>query len=330
VVTAKSHCVLAPYKEFLDSMSSTDTAQQDTWREQGNQKFASKLYVEAIELYSRSIECRPTVPALANRALAYLKMGEAEACIEDSTTALEMDSNHVKSYLRRATAKKELRMLDAAIHDFENVVKREPHNAEAVRGRNSCLQGLLRDNGGRGSHGDQNMLPYKEIVLHVAGFDDSAREVDSVAAINTVASSQRAPGAPSCIYTTGVEFERAWRRCKGDPDKHSRILLHHIEDPEKLPDILKQCLTPQMLFEISYATLSRVFKEDCIYGLRLMERLPDTDRFSLNALSLSLSQKRVLNMEWDAVLALDPDISEDDLRKLAGEFQRLRPSFMAE
>ena len=309
-------------------MSGTDATQQDTWwREQGNQKFSSKLYVEAIELYSRSIECRPTVPALANRALAYLKVGEAEACIEDSTRALEMDRSHVKSYLRRATAKKELKMLDAAINDFENVVRREPHNAEAIRGRNACLQELLEDKGGCSSHGDQNKLRYKEVVLHVAGFDDGAREVDVATNNKTTASSQPAPRAPPCVYATGVEFERAWRRCKGDPEKHSRVLLQHIEDPRKLPSILKQCLTPQMLFEISHAILTRVMLEDWMFGVRLMERLSHTDRFALNALSLSPSQKRDLMMEWEEAFTLDSDINDEDLMLLAAQFRGLGSSF---
>jgi hypothetical protein len=87
-------------------------------KELGNEHFRSLRYVEAVEAYSAALAAAPSLTEterkaggasvedraalLTNRGTAKLKLGDAEACVDDCNAALALDGHRVKSLFRRA------------------------------------------------------------------------------------------------------------------------------------------------------------------------------------------------------------------------------------
>lgn len=82
-------------------------------KEDGNNYYKQKKYLEAIECYSKGIEICSTNPDLyRNRAACYLALSKYEETIKDCDKAIEYsdesDKNITKAYHRRGIAKKQL------------------------------------------------------------------------------------------------------------------------------------------------------------------------------------------------------------------------------
>ncbi|ODM16472.1 Mitochondrial import receptor subunit tom-70 [Aspergillus cristatus] len=84
----------------------------------GNKAYGSKDYNRAIELYGKAIICKPDPVYYSNRAACYNVMSEWEKVVEDTTAALQMDSEYVKALNRRAIAYEHLEKYSEALLDF--------------------------------------------------------------------------------------------------------------------------------------------------------------------------------------------------------------------
>merc|ERR1719261_1978963 len=69
--------------------------------------------------------------AYSNRAMTYIKQKQWDKAEEDCCSALAVNPDHVKSYLRRGNARNGLGRHRDALRDFQNVLKREPSNKQA-------------------------------------------------------------------------------------------------------------------------------------------------------------------------------------------------------
>jgi Flp pilus assembly protein TadD len=107
---------------------------------------------------------------------------------------------------------------------------------------------------------------------------------------------------------TGVDFERSWRGFKGNLEQQA-LYLRQI-DAKKLPNLLKQVLTPNLLVALQLTVLGPMLTniidttEDGNYNVvdavvAILEELPKVARFSMNVLSLSNAQKKELKAAWD-------------------------------
>jgi len=67
----------------------------------------------------------------SNRAACYLKMSEFERSIKDSSHALKLHPDYIKSLLRRAKAYESLNRLSEALKDYEHVLSLDPTIREA-------------------------------------------------------------------------------------------------------------------------------------------------------------------------------------------------------
>ncbi len=102
-------------------------------RERGNEYFAKGNMEQAVKYYTRSIGFNPrSIPAYSNRAMALLKLKDFEAADADCCAALKLDPNHVKTLLRRGTARNSLGRHRAALADFLAVRELEPSNKQAA------------------------------------------------------------------------------------------------------------------------------------------------------------------------------------------------------
>lgn len=84
----------------------------------GNKAYGSKDYNRAIELYGKAILCKPDPVYYSNRAACYNVLSEWEKVVEDTTAALQMDSEYVKALNRRAIAYEHLEKYSEALLDF--------------------------------------------------------------------------------------------------------------------------------------------------------------------------------------------------------------------
>lgn len=315
------------------------------WKEKGNESFRKQAYQRAVDCYSRSIDCpadcETRISALANRSMSYLKLERYQECIDDCTKVLERDPDHVKSYVRRGAAKQQLGHVVGAIEDFEECIRRETHNVDAIKGRQESIALYLSR--GMGLH----TFPEHEILVTVDGVSEQEhsvrdggsrerhiRNIDKSMQRDSSAGEphQRPMGAQQSRqstdggrndqgkdvevttgirhisikteYKTGIEFEKAWRGCRGDSECQATILITVF--PDILPKLLKQCLNPKLLYQITSVTLSHIMPRDPKHGVALLLSLSKTDRFLMNCMSLSKSQRADLATLWHAqTLVLD-------------------------
>lgn len=94
--------------------------------------FSDQSYEQAISLYTKAIELNPFVAVYyGNRSFAYLKTECFGYALVDATTAIELDSNYVKGYYRRAASNMSLGKFKLALKDYETVTKARPSDKDA-------------------------------------------------------------------------------------------------------------------------------------------------------------------------------------------------------
>jgi mitochondrial import receptor subunit TOM70 len=84
----------------------------------GNHAYGKKDYNKAIELYGKAILCKPDPIFYSNRAACYNALGEWDKVIEDTTAAINLDSEYVKALNRRANAYEHMEKYSEALLDF--------------------------------------------------------------------------------------------------------------------------------------------------------------------------------------------------------------------
>ena len=88
-------------------------------REQGNKEFAAGQFPQAVKSYTKCLGLKKrNYIAFSNRAMAYLKMKEYIRAEADCNSALTVEPTHVKSLVRRATARNALGKHRAALQDL--------------------------------------------------------------------------------------------------------------------------------------------------------------------------------------------------------------------
>lgn len=142
---ASQHCnVESEEPEKLES-SGVDPKQQKHVEEQqrrqeavvqkdrGNAYFKEGKYEAAAECYTKGMEADSTNVLLpANRAMAYLKLQKYKEAEEDCSKAILLDKTYCKAFARRGSARAALGLLTQAKEDFEELLKLEPGNKQAL------------------------------------------------------------------------------------------------------------------------------------------------------------------------------------------------------
>jgi import receptor subunit TOM70 len=84
----------------------------------GNTAYGKKDFKSAIDLYGKAILCKPDPIFYSNRAACYNALGEWDKVIDDTTAAINLDSEYVKALNRRANAYEHLDRYSEALLDF--------------------------------------------------------------------------------------------------------------------------------------------------------------------------------------------------------------------
>lgn len=111
-------------KEKVEPKPQTELEKAIAYKNDGNSRFKSGKFSEAIEFYNKAIETCPKSQPLdlstfyQNRAAAYEQLKKWSAVKEDCTSALELNSRYIKALFRRAKASENTNDLPASLEDI--------------------------------------------------------------------------------------------------------------------------------------------------------------------------------------------------------------------
>ncbi|KAL1306561.1 hypothetical protein AAFC00_005249 [Neodothiora populina] len=115
-------------------------------KNKGNEAFKNHDWPTAIDFYTKAIEKYDKEPSFyTNRAQANIKLEAYGYAVADATKAIELDSNFVKAYYRRAVANTAILRHADAIHDWKVVVKKQPNDKTAKLQHDACQKVVKRD-----------------------------------------------------------------------------------------------------------------------------------------------------------------------------------------
>ncbi|KAF8023642.1 hypothetical protein BT93_F0979 [Corymbia citriodora subsp. variegata] len=125
------------------------TSLAETLKSQGNKAMQSKLYADAIEMYTCAIAlCENNAVYYSNRAAAYTQIGKYDDAIKDCHKSLEIDPNYSKAYSRLGTAYYALgNYADSIDKGFKKALQLDPNNEfvkENIRVAEQKLEELQR------------------------------------------------------------------------------------------------------------------------------------------------------------------------------------------
>ncbi|TGM03768.1 hypothetical protein EHQ76_08980 [Leptospira barantonii] len=132
-VTLFSSC--SSEQEKTQEPISTRKAEPNPFQ-QGNSKFKSGEYLEAIEFYSRDLDVNPDNPvSLNNRGLAKSKSGNETGAISDYSQAIEKRDDYATAYNNRGFAKIKISDYQGAIQDLSSAIRLRPTYTNALNNR---------------------------------------------------------------------------------------------------------------------------------------------------------------------------------------------------
>ncbi|GMI90869.1 tetratricopeptide repeat 8 [Hibiscus trionum] len=118
----------------------------DTFKSQGNRAMQSKLYSDAIELYSIAVSlCDDNAVYYCNRAAAYTQIHKYNEAIRDCLKSIEIDPNYSKAYSRLGLAYyAQGNYADAIEKGFKKALQLDPNN-ESVKENIKVAEQKLKD-----------------------------------------------------------------------------------------------------------------------------------------------------------------------------------------
>ena len=90
-------------------------------KNEGNQLYSQRKFLEAIEKYSEAIELSPTAVYFCNRAACYSNLKEFQNAIQDCEEAIKLDPKYIKAFHRKALAYENLEDYRSALNEFTAV-----------------------------------------------------------------------------------------------------------------------------------------------------------------------------------------------------------------
>eukprot|EP00596_Hydrurales_sp_CCMP1899_P007123 CAMPEP_0119047354 /NCGR_PEP_ID=MMETSP1177-20130426/52735_1 /TAXON_ID=2985 /ORGANISM="Ochromonas sp, Strain CCMP1899" /LENGTH=387 /DNA_ID=CAMNT_0007021867 /DNA_START=73 /DNA_END=1233 /DNA_ORIENTATION=- len=125
--SSSSSARAVPVARGIASTKDAETAE----RERGNEEFSTGNFSAAVKSYTKCLGLKgKNYVAFSNRAMAYIKLKEFIRAETDCSSALSIDPSHIKSLIRRATAKNALGKHRSALADLNTAAIIEPFNKQ--------------------------------------------------------------------------------------------------------------------------------------------------------------------------------------------------------
>ncbi|KAG0054301.1 hypothetical protein BGZ83_011506 [Gryganskiella cystojenkinii] len=116
----------------LDQMETPLSAEQI--KAQANQEYKVGNYAAAVDLYSQSIKLEPSnATYYGNRSAALMMIKKYSEASKDCQTAVRLDPEFVKGYLRGAKCQMQLGNISESVRLYTKVLELEPNNAQATK-----------------------------------------------------------------------------------------------------------------------------------------------------------------------------------------------------
>ncbi|CAI5984870.1 unnamed protein product [Closterium sp. NIES-65] len=133
-------------EEFEDALTEEGQrkkalAEAEVIKARGNEEYKRGDYNAALESYSNALAAAPGAEHAeakesraiyhANRAMCHLQLKDYDACVTESTAAIDLKPDYVKAIMRRAQAWEKLDKLEEALGDYKKVLEVDKTNTQA-------------------------------------------------------------------------------------------------------------------------------------------------------------------------------------------------------
>ena len=124
---------------FLDKPTKEILGQAEKLKERGNDFLRQNKNLEAVELYTKSIELIPeNAVYYGNRSQARLNLQHFEGALKDATKAIELDELYTKAYYRKAIANRGLGNYQTALEEFHQLQNHHPKDENIKENIQEC------------------------------------------------------------------------------------------------------------------------------------------------------------------------------------------------
>jgi stress-induced-phosphoprotein 1 len=97
----------------------TDPSKAAHYKALGNDAFKDKRYEEAIEHFSKAIECNPTDQTFySNRSACFVNIGRYEEALKDGENCIKINPSWPRGFQRKGNALEYLHRIDDAIATY--------------------------------------------------------------------------------------------------------------------------------------------------------------------------------------------------------------------
>ncbi|VIO97028.1 Uncharacterized protein BM_BM7777 [Brugia malayi] len=273
----------------------TNKAEAERHRLEGNEHFRSFRYHNAIKSYTSSLECQETSSVLANRAQAYLNIKQYERALMDSARALELDANNVKAIFRYAKALENLHLYEIAAEKISKIDLNNPKNKEIaklkqhVQDKTNCVEVKLSC--GEKDEFLRSKLPLTEIKnIKTIGRMELAEQIiqDKLHISSPELSSMKIPPPP----TTSFIFISVFQRLKSRPVAFAEYFLSI--DKNNYGDLLDEVIETEMIkcLFVGFDILAN--QSNISELLECLIKLADVSRFDIAVLFLDEAAKDMI------------------------------------
>lgn len=183
----------------------------------GMARMREKEYAAAFDAFTEAIRLEPRKAVYhANRAAAGLKLERFRVAADDAACAVERDATYVKALLRGATAQLKLRCPEKALEMFDAVLKIDPEDEAASRGRREAARAVAAANAeaerqrDAALHGSRPPLPRQDIDPEVAA--ESLLSAEELLRVNPNLEGAKANLAEALVCCQ--RYEAAIEQCK--------------------------------------------------------------------------------------------------------------------
>jgi len=120
-------------------------SQADQRKEEGNQLYKTRSYREALQKYSEAISlCPQTAAFYGNRSACHMMLSQFSQALQDAKTAVQLDQDFVKGYVRVAKCCISLGDVVSADQAIDKVLTLEPTNTAIVKQEQTSLAQLKK------------------------------------------------------------------------------------------------------------------------------------------------------------------------------------------
>ena len=120
----------------------------DEFKAKGNEFFKAKSYDQAIQWYTKAIDCDPNAEAAgavySNRAASYQGLAKFQDAVNDAEACIRVRPDWLKGHFRKGVAMESMNNVDQALKAFEAALRTEPKNEE-VQEKVSTLRARIKD-----------------------------------------------------------------------------------------------------------------------------------------------------------------------------------------